>query len=113
MLSEGTIIALSTPQGSGAIGVIRLSGLLAIEKAAYFIHTKSKKSWNEIIPNTTFLGDFKVGNQLIDEVLITFFKGPHSYTGEDVVEPPDDDIALHQTCLGKVNPGLIADVLRN
>ena len=44
MLSEGTIIALSTPQGSGAIGVIRLSGLLAIEKAAYFIHTKSKKS---------------------------------------------------------------------
>ena len=40
MLSEGTIIALSTPQGSGAIGVIRLSGLLAIEKAAYFIHTK-------------------------------------------------------------------------
>ncbi|MDG1341866.1 MAG: tRNA uridine-5-carboxymethylaminomethyl(34) synthesis GTPase MnmE [Flavobacteriaceae bacterium] len=86
MLSEGTIIALSTPQGSGAIGVIRLSGLLAIEKAAYFIHTKSKKSWNEIIPNTAFLGDFKVGNQLIDEVLITFFKGPHSYTGEDVVE---------------------------
>ena len=86
MLSEGTIIALSTPQGSGAIGVIRLSGLLAIEKAAYFIYTKSKKSWNEIIPNTAFLGDFKVGNQLIDEVLITFFKGPHSYTGEDVVE---------------------------
>ena len=43
MLSEGTIIALSTPQGSGAIGVIRLSGSSAIEKAAHFISPRSKK----------------------------------------------------------------------
>ena len=86
MLSEGTIIALSTPQGSGAIGVIRLSGSSAIEKAAHFISPRSKKEWNQIAPNTAFLGDFNYKNILIDEVLVTFFKGPNSYTGEDVVE---------------------------
>jgi len=86
MLSEGTIIALSTPQGSGAIGVIRLSGSSAIEKAAHFISPRSKKEWNQIAPNTVFLGDFNDKNILIDEVLVTFFEGPNSYTGEDVVE---------------------------
>ena len=86
MLSEGTIIALSTPQGSGAIGVIRLSGSSAIEKAAHFISPRSKKEWSQIAPNTAFLGDFNDRNMLIDEVLVTFFKGPNSYTGENVVE---------------------------
>ncbi len=86
MLSEGTIIALSTPQGIGAIGVIRLSGSTAIEKASHFILAKSKKEWSEIHPNTAFLGDFRNDGLLIDEVLVTFFKGPNSYTGEDVVE---------------------------
>lgn len=86
MLSEGTIIALSTPQGSGAIGVIRLSGSSAIEKAAHFISPRSKKEWNQIAPNTAFLGDFNDKKILVDEVLVTFFKGPNSYTGEDVVE---------------------------
>ena len=86
MLSEGTIIALSTPQGSGAIGVIRLSGSSAIEKATQFISPRSKKEWNQIAPNTAFLADFNNRNILIDEVLVTFFRGPNSYTGEDVVE---------------------------
>jgi tRNA modification GTPase len=86
MLSEGTIIALSTPNGVGAIGVIRLSGDLAIEKAALFIFSKNKKSWENIPPNTAFLADFIYDEQLIDEVLVTSFKGPNSYTGEDIVE---------------------------
>ena len=86
MLSEGTIIALSTPNGAGAIGVIRLSGDLAIEKAALFIFPKNKKSLENILPNTAFLADFVYYEQLIDEVLVTSFKGPNSYTGEDVVE---------------------------
>ena len=68
MLSEGTIIALSTPQGSGAIGVIRLSGSSAIEKATQFISPRSKKEWNQIAPNTAFLADFNNKNILIDEV---------------------------------------------
>ena len=86
MLSEGTIIALSTPNGVGAIGIIRLSGDLAIEKAALFIFPKNKKSLENILPNTAFLADFVYYEQLIDEVLVTSFKGPNSYTGEDVVE---------------------------
>ena len=86
MLSEGTIIALSTPNGVGAIGIIRLSGDLAIEKAALFIFPKNKKSLENILPNTAFLADFVYCEQLIDEVLVTSFKGPNSYTGEDVVE---------------------------
>jgi len=86
MLSEGTIIALSTPNGVGAIGVIRLSGNLAIEKTGLFIFPKNKKSCKNILPNTAFLADFIHKEQLIDEVLVTFFKGPNSYTGEDVVE---------------------------
>ena len=86
MLSEGTIIALSTPNGVGAIGVIRLSGNLAIEKTELFIFPKNKKSCKNILPNTAFLADFIYKEQLIDEVLVTFFKGPNSYTGEDVVE---------------------------
>ena len=40
MLSDGTIIALSTPQGSGALGVIRLSGSLAFEKTQLFFNPK-------------------------------------------------------------------------
>ena len=50
MISEGTIIALSTPQGSGAIGVIRLSGSIAIEKIAIFIHPKAKNKLSQILP---------------------------------------------------------------
>jgi len=86
MLSEGTIIALATPQGKGAIGVIRLSGPLSFKKTAVFFYPKSNKRWLDIPSNTTVLGDFVVNKQLIDEVLITRFNNPNSYTGEDVVE---------------------------
>ena len=86
MLSDGTIIALSTPQGSGALGVIRLSGSLAFEKTQLFFTPKGNKKLEDIQANQTYLGVFKNDNVLIDEVLLTFFKGPHSYTGEDVIE---------------------------
>jgi len=85
MLSDGTIIALSTPQGNGAIGVIRLSGPHAFEKTALFFKPKGQ-IWNKIQPNKTLLGHFKRETILIDEVLITPFKKPYSYTGEDVIE---------------------------
>jgi len=86
MLSDGTIIALSTPQGSGALGVIRLSGSLALEKTQLYFTPKGNKKWEDFQANNTYLGVFKKDNILIDEVLLTFFKGPHSYTGEDVIE---------------------------
>src|SRR5210317_848067 len=86
MLTEGTIIALATPEGSGAIGMIRLSGEEAFRYTAAFFRPKSRRPWNEIDANNTVLGDFKVGGEIIDEVLLTKFKAPNSYTGEDVVE---------------------------
>ncbi len=86
MLTEGTIVALATPQGSGAIGVIRVSGPQAFEKTALFFLSKSKKSWSQLKANRTHLGNFVADKVFIDELLITKFEGPHSYTGEDVVE---------------------------
>ena len=86
MLTEGTIIALATPEGSGAIGVIRLSGEEAFRYTAAFFRPKSRRPWDEIDANNTVLGDFEERGVIIDEVLLTKFKAPHSYTGEEVVE---------------------------
>ena len=86
MLSEGTIIALATPAGSGAIGVIRLSGPDAFKETIKFFRSKSKQTWDEIPANTAVLGNFTLEEEIIDEVLLTKFKEPFSYTGENVVE---------------------------
>ena len=55
MLSEGTIIALATPQGSGAIGIIRISGPQAFEKTKLFFKPKGALAWDELKPNQTLL----------------------------------------------------------
>ena len=86
MLSEGTIIALATPSGSGAIGVIRLSGPDVFEITKIFFRPKSKKPLDEISVKTSTLGNFTVDEEIIDEVLLTKFNKPHSYTGENIVE---------------------------
>ena len=86
MLSDGTIIALASPRGSGAIGLIRISGTQAFKKTALFFQSKSKKKFEKLSANTSHLGDFVVNEKLIDEVLLTKFKKPRSYTGEDIVE---------------------------
>ena len=79
-----TIVALATPPGIGAIGVIRLSGTKAISICNQFFPAKdlSKQSSHTIHYGT--IRNEK--NQVIDEVLISIFKNPTSYTGEDVVE---------------------------
>jgi tRNA modification GTPase len=59
---------------------------LAFEKTALFFNPKGKKIGDQIQPNQTLFGNFIKDSNLIDEVLVTPFKGPHSYTGEDVVE---------------------------
>lgn len=86
MLTEGTIIALSTAAGSAAIGVIRLSGPQAISATEQLFRAKSKKALQTQKSHTIHLGDIVDGTHLIDEVLISIFKNPHSYTGEDVIE---------------------------
>jgi tRNA modification GTPase len=78
-----TIAAIATPPGIGAIGVIRLSGDKAIDIAQYFF---SSKNLVEQPGNTLHVGYLKEDEHILDEVVISLFKAPHSYTGEDVVE---------------------------
>lgn len=87
MIQDDTIIALATPSGMGAISVIRLSGVDAI--SIVNLHFKSKfgnKQLTEVKSHTIHLGSIVDDNRIIDEVLVSVFKNPHSYTGENVVE---------------------------
>ncbi len=79
-----TIIALATPQGSGAIAVIRLSGAQAIEVVDKIFF--SKKKLENITSQSIVFGTIKKEDEIVDEVLISVFRNPKSYTGEDTVE---------------------------
>ena len=86
-ISNDTIIALATPFGIGAIAVIRLSGFKAIDLVNGFFKPKGKnKSLQTVNSHTVHLGYITEGDRIIDEALVTVFKGPHSYTGENVIE---------------------------
>ena len=80
---DDTIVALATPPGSGAIGVIRLSGLNAISIADMVF---SGKTLSEQPSHTIHHGWIKDGDEILDEVLVSLFKAPTSYTKEDVIE---------------------------
>lgn len=86
MTHTDTIVAMATPAGAGAIAVLRLSGPEAISIASALFSTVSKKKLRDQKSHTVHLGHIKDGEKIIDEVLLTVFKNPHSYTGEDVVE---------------------------
>lgn len=86
MLSEGTIIALSTASGAGAIAVIRVSGDAAISTTDRLFCARSKKKLVDQKSHSIHLGELLDGDRIIDEVLVSVFKNPHSYTGEDVIE---------------------------
>ena len=86
-IKNDTIIALATSSGVGAIAVIRLSGKNAIEIVNK--HFKSKfgnKNLGNVKSHTIHLGNIINNERIIDEVLISVFKNPNSYTGENVVE---------------------------
>jgi tRNA modification GTPase len=84
MPSEDTIAAISTPPGRGGMGVVRLSGLRALEIACAVIHLPKLS----IEPRRATLGHFRdpKSGQELDEVVVTLFQAPRSYTGEDIVE---------------------------
>jgi tRNA modification GTPase len=86
MFHKDTIVALATPSGSGAIAVIRLSGIDAITIASRFFKSVSGKSLEKQKSHTVHLGHIVDAPRVIDEVLLTIFKNPNSYTGEDVIE---------------------------
>ncbi|TKK67650.1 tRNA uridine-5-carboxymethylaminomethyl(34) synthesis GTPase MnmE [Ilyomonas limi] len=80
---DDTIAALATPQGVGAIGVIRVSGPKAIAIVNGLFPSKDL----EAAPtHTLHVGYLKYNDTIIDEVVIGLYKAPRSYTGEDVVE---------------------------
>lgn len=85
-MHNDTIVALATPSGSGAIAVIRLSGKEAIEIASSAFKSISGKRLKEQSTHTIHLGHIIDNNKTIDEVLVSVFKNPNSYTGEDVIE---------------------------
>lgn len=79
-----TIVAQATPHGEGAIGVIRLSGGQAIAIAERFFSGKALSAQKS---HTLHFGEWKsTDGETLDEVVISLFKAPHSYTREDVVE---------------------------
>ena len=80
---DDTIVALATPPGIGAIGVIRLSGSEAFQVADLLFPSKNLMNQQS---HTLHVGLLKESGNVIDEVVIALFKGPRSYTGEDVVE---------------------------
>ncbi|MBS1645857.1 MAG: tRNA uridine-5-carboxymethylaminomethyl(34) synthesis GTPase MnmE [Bacteroidetes bacterium] len=83
-----TIIALATPHGTGAIAVIRLSGKNCFTIVEKVFFTKNKKAVNlqSKKSHTLHFGLICVEEIIIDEVLLSVFKNPHSFTGEDSVE---------------------------
>jgi tRNA modification GTPase len=82
-----TIIAPATAPGIGAIAVIRISGADAITKSAeVFQSIKGKKNLNNVASHTAHFGNIVDGERIIDEVLVTVFKAPHSYTSENTIE---------------------------
>ena len=80
---DDTIAAIATPPGVGAIGVIRLSGDQSYEIVQKLFPSKKLKDQHA---NTLHVGFFKEGENILDEVVISLFKKPASYTGEDVIE---------------------------
>ena len=86
MINQDTIVALATPSGAGAIAVIRLSGDQAITIAESQFKSVSGKLLSKQKTHTIHLGHIIDGERAIDEVLVSVFKNPNSYTGEDVVE---------------------------
>lgn len=82
-----TILARATGTGTGAIALLRLSGPQAIAATEQVFRPRKKDMQLHRAPShTAWLGEIRDGEALVDEVLVTVFRNPHSFTGEDVIE---------------------------
>ena len=77
-----TIAAISTPLGNGGIGIVRISGNNSLRIIKQIFRTK----YNDFKPNSIVYGKIYDGEVFLDEALVSYFKAPNSYTGEDIVE---------------------------
>jgi len=83
---DAVIAAVSTPPGKGGVAVIRVSGEGALDVAAKVFVPKSKKKIGDYPARTMIFGNVVHSGEEIDDGLLTYFKAPSSYTGEDTVE---------------------------
>ncbi len=82
-----TICAISTPSGQGGIAVIRISGKDTFEICDKIFYPKKRaQKLGEQLPYTVSFGNIQRENEIIDEVLVSVFRNPHSFTGENTVE---------------------------
>jgi tRNA modification GTPase len=86
MLDQKIIVALATPSGAGAVAIIRMSGEAAIQIASEVFQSVSGKNITTQKTHTIHLGTITDEGRVYDQVLLSLFKNPNSYTGEDVVE---------------------------
>src|ERR1700721_4841542 len=82
-LRKDTIAAIATPPGIGALAIIRISGADAIEKATVLFHNKKL---TEVQSHTLHFGPLVYKDEIIDEVIVSVFRAPHSFTGENSIE---------------------------
>ena len=86
MIPNDSIVALATPSGAGAIAVIRISGHDAITIGNSVFKSIKNKELTTQKTHTLHLGHIMDGSKTLDEVLVSLFKGPNSYTGENTIE---------------------------
>ena len=86
MMYNDSIVALATPSGAGAIAIIRVSGQNAIEIGASVFKSIKNKDLKQQKTHTLHLGHIIDDGKTLDEVLISIFRGPNSYTGENTIE---------------------------
>ena len=87
ILNTDTICAIATPHGMGAIAVVRISGPDSFSVVSQlFIQNNKPFDLEKMVPNRAYYGHIVNHGELLDEVLVTFFKAPHSFTGEDSAE---------------------------
>lgn len=85
-MEHKTIAAISTAQGAGGIGVIRISGQQALAVAGKVFRPAGDKNVNKMQGYTAVYGAVYDGDEKLDEGILLVFRAPHSYTGEDVAE---------------------------
>ena len=86
-LNSDTICAIATPHGMGAIAVVRVSGIASLPIVSQLFKQNGKPfDMEKMVANKAYYGHISVNGEFLDEVLVTFFKAPHSFTGEDSAE---------------------------
>ena len=82
-----TICAIATPHGMGAIATVRVSGNKAFSIVSQLFEQHGQPfDMSKLVSHKAYFGQIVDNGAMLDEVLVTFFKAPHSFTGEDSAE---------------------------